>query len=145
MRDPADRSLRCPSAQPGMAEPQVLGVAGGKPGAPRIAYLNEYLAATPEVLAQANPVPPTEIFRLAAKCEETRCTHFDGHDCKLASRIVALLHPVVDALPACIIRKTCRWYAQEGGAACLRCPQIVTSAQGGDEQLRLVAAVPATE
>ena len=145
MHDRADRALRCPSAQPGMAEPQVLGVASGKSEAPRIAYLNEFLAATPEVLAGAGPVPPTEVFRLAAKCEATQCTHFDGQDCRLASRIVALLDPVVDALPACIIRKTCRWYAQEGRPACLRCPQIVTSAQSGDERIRLVAAIPAAE
>jgi len=37
-----------------------------------------------------------------------------------------MLDPVVSALPRCAIRPVCRWFRQEGRAACLRCPQVAT-------------------
>jgi hypothetical protein len=118
--------VMCPSAQPGMKEPRLIGVVTFDEGAPRVAYLNESVPLTGELLESARPAEPREVFRIAAHCEELRCTHFDGVRCKLATRIVQILPAVVDALPACLIRASCRWYLQEGKAACLRCPQVVT-------------------
>ncbi len=106
-----------------------------------LVYLNQILPATREVLAMAAPAQPTEIFRLAATCEESKCSHFDGKDCRLATRIVAGLPEVVDALPPCIIRKDCRWYSQEGGAACRRCPQVTTVNYDATAALREIAGV----
>jgi hypothetical protein len=124
-----------------MAEPQVLGVMSGGADEPRLAYLNAHVPATPEILGLAGPLAPTEVFRLAARCEEKRCTHFDGTRCQLAVRIVQRLPEVTDALPPCAIRRTCRWHAQEGRAACLRCPQIVTTNVAADEELIEVAGI----
>jgi hypothetical protein len=61
--------------------------------------------------------------------------HFDGHDCRLATRLVQLLPAVVDRLPPCHVRPDCRWWQQEGKAACLRCPQVVTDWAQPPEQL----------
>ena len=119
-------SKLCPSAQPGMEKCQILGVVQRDGPTPRLEYLNEPLPATHEVLALAAPLKPTEVFRLSATCAEHKCPHFDGIDCRLASRIVRMLPPVVDALPPCTIRKECRWFSQEGAAACKRCPEITT-------------------
>jgi hypothetical protein len=49
---------------------------------------------------------------------------------------------VVDQLPACNIRAECRWFRQEGRAACLRCPQIMTGVHEADDTLQKVAGVP---
>jgi hypothetical protein len=57
----------------------------------------------------------------------------------LAVRIVARLPEVVSSLPPCNIRRTCRWFAQEGGAACRRCPQISTTDDGSNTELAAVA------
>jgi hypothetical protein len=122
-----------------MADPQVLGVVSGDENGPRIAYLNQYVEATPELLAQAAPARPGEVFRLAARCEQSKCTHFDGHHCGLAARIVAMLPEVTEHLPPCTIRQTCRWFEQEGRSACLRCPQIVTQVKQADQYLQAVA------
>jgi hypothetical protein len=120
-------SKLCPSAQPGMDNCRILGVVQQDEGsAPRVVYLNEILPATEEVLALSAPLKPTEIFRLSATCAEHKCPHFDGADCRLATRIVQILPAVVDDLPPCTIRKECRWFSQEGGAACKRCPEITT-------------------
>lgn len=142
MREDLEHELHCPSAQPDMREAQILGVVRGDTEAPRIAYMRDRIPATADVLAQAGPALPGEIFRLAARCEQSKCTHFSGGRCQLAARIVDLLPEVADNLPPCLIRKTCRWYYQEGRAACLRCPQIVTAHREVDEVMRSVAGAP---
>lgn len=142
MRDCSEPPLRCPSAQPDMADAQILGVIRADTAEPRLAYLNERVAATAELMAAAAPALPGEVFRLAAKCEESKCTHFHAGACRLASRIVDMLPEVTDSLPPCVIRKSCRWFHQEGRAACLRCPQIVTASWQPDDLTQRVAAAP---
>ena len=126
MAQEKNKALLCPSAQPDMEGSRVLGVIGGTAEAPQLAYLNEHLPVTQELLATAAPAKPLQVFRIAAKCEENACCHFDGTRCQLATRIVQILPAVIESLPACLIRPTCRWYQQEGKAACMRCPQVIT-------------------
>jgi hypothetical protein len=97
------------------------------------------MTATPETLELAAPLAVSEVFRLSARCEQSKCMHFDGARCQLAVRIAKLLPEVVDHLPACNIRAECRWFRQEGRAACLRCPQIVTGSHEANELLQQVA------
>ena len=132
----------CPSAQPGMDQCRVLGVVQRDGPAPMLKYLSQHVPASPEVLAMAAPLKPTEVFRLAATCAEHKCPHFDGADCQLATRIVRILPAVVDTLPPCIIRKNCRWYSQEGGAACRRCPEITTVSHDVSPLAREVSGLP---
>lgn len=137
----ADQPLMCPSAQPGMTDVVVLGVISREADAPRLAYVDERVAATPAVLEAAAPAEVSQVFRLAGRCEEKKCSHFDGARCQLAVRIAKLLPEVVDALPACAIRPECRWFRQEGRAACMRCPQIMTGNDVADQRLREVAGI----
>jgi hypothetical protein len=125
-----------------MGEVNVLGVVSREGAAPRLAYLDEPVPATPEILALAAPVAVAEVFRLSARCEEKKCTHFDGARCQLAVRIAQMLPEVSATLPPCNIRRECRWFRQEGRAACLRCPQIVTGNPGADDHLKVVAGMP---
>jgi hypothetical protein len=135
-------SLFCPSSQPGVEGARVLGVIQQTSFGQELAYLDELLPATPEVLALAAPVQPTEVFRLAAKCQTSRCPHFEGTRCGLAARIVQLLPTVVDTLPRCQIRSECRWFRQEGGAACRRCPQVSTVNYNPSETMQNVVKLP---
>ena len=98
-----------------------------------------------EISALAAPLKPTEVFRLAATCAEHKCPHFDGADCRLAARVVKILPSVVDRLPPCVIRKECRWYFQEGAAACKRCPEITTVSYDLSPQVREVSGLPVIE
>jgi len=120
------RPLMCPSAQPEMDGSVVLGVLEDTPEGRRLAWIEEPLPVTPELLSSTGEVDPRNIFRFAATCEERKCAHFDGQDCQLATRIVQILPRAIDSLPPCRIRPECRWYQQEGKAACFRCPEIVT-------------------
>jgi hypothetical protein len=119
-------SLTCPSAQPEMDDPQVIGVMEPGPDGRRLSYVNGHVPVTEEVLASTGDVPPTLVYRFAARCMESRCRHFDGARCGLALRMVEGLQPTVEKLPPCAIRRTCRWHAEAGDAACLRCSQVVT-------------------
>jgi hypothetical protein len=68
--------------------------------------------------------------------------HFDGARCQLAARIVEMLPEVTESLPPCTIQPTCRWYRQEGRAACFRCPQVVTLNVQVDDRMKRVAGTP---
>jgi hypothetical protein len=118
--------LLCPSArgQPGAS--LLIGVVGGTPEAPRITPTEVALEVTPELLALADPVTPTEVFRFASSCQGCACPHFSNDACQLAVRSVEVLSAVTDKLPHCAIRPQCRWFRQEGPAICRRCPQIIT-------------------
>lgn len=131
--------MDCPSAQPDMVDARVLGVLTETEEGTRVAYLNAVQEVTPELLDLSGGVKPTRVMRFAAKCEQSKCTHFDGRDCQLASRIVARMSPVSTMLPPCTIRRTCRWHAQEGPDACFRCPQIATFNTEPSEELSAIA------
>lgn len=135
-------SKLCPSAQPGMDRCQVLGIVDRDGPQPMVLYLEAQLPATPEVLARSAPMKPTEVFRLSATCAEGGCPHYDGRDCQLATRVVQMLPAVVDGLPPCTIRKECRWFSQEGRAACQRCPQVTTVTHDLSDHTRRVSGLP---
>jgi hypothetical protein len=103
-----------------------FGVVAGSAESPRVAWIEKPVPVTGDLLALAAPVVPTQVLRFAAPCQEKACCHFDGTDCRLATRLVQLMPAVVESLPPCRIRPDCRWFRQEGSAACRVCPQIVT-------------------
>jgi hypothetical protein len=125
-----------------MAGARVIGVVSGTPEAPRIAYLKQSARIPDEVIANLGELQPTHVFRFSAQCEESRCTHFDGSRCGLGQRINEMLEPVVDALPPCTIRPTCRWHAEQGPGICRRCPQVVTMIPRSDTNPLSRAARP---
>src|ERR1700676_3239900 len=122
----AEQPLKCPSAQPGMGDVQIIGVISRDAEEPRLAYLDEAMPATPGTLELAAPLDVSQVFRLSARCEEKKCTHFDGSHCQLAVRIAKKLPEVVDQLRADTFRPDGGGFGEEGRAACVRCPQIVT-------------------
>ena len=136
------RAALCPSSQPEMDGAFAFGVVAGDAGRRRVRWIEKPVPARAELLAMTDPAPPTQVMRFASPCQESACSHFDGTDCGLASRIVRMLDPVTEALPPCSFRADCRWFRQEGSAACRRCPQIVTETVAPSELLRR-AATPA--
>lgn len=122
------RQILCPSAPPHGQGAQVFGVVGGTADVPEVVYLSVPQPVTDELLQLAKPVRLGEVFRIAAPCACRGCGHFnpEAARCRLAAKIVQWLPSVVDTLPPCAIRPACRWWQQEGQAACVRCPQVVT-------------------
>jgi hypothetical protein len=123
-----DKHLKfCPSAQPDMEGAVAFGVVGGTAESPAVSYLSEPQPVTSELLALAKPVEPTEVFRFGAPCAEQRCQHFDGTTCQLGRKLVQNVSRAVQRLPPCRLRPSCRWFHEQGGAVCLRCPLVVTT------------------
>ncbi len=139
---PPPDPLLCPSARPDMAGALIFGVVGGTVHEPDLTYLGRPLAPTPEVLALAAPVEPDEVFRFAAPCAEHGCQHFQQSKCQLVTQLTSQLDAAVELLPRCSIRRSCRWFQQEGRAACGRCPMIVTKDYAASADLRRASKPP---
>jgi hypothetical protein len=129
----------CPSAQPDWKGAMVIGVVGGSADDPRVRPLEHPLPVTQELLELAEPVQPTEVFRFAAPCRCNGCGHFSDSRCGLAAKVVRMTAPATDELPACDIRPRCRWFAQEGREACMRCPRVATHDANIPAELRQAA------
>src|SRR5215510_5437928 len=138
-----DGAPLCPSAQPEMDGASVFGLVQGTATAPRVAYLDRIIPLTPAIAATAAPVEPAEVFRIGAPCASAGCQHFAGGRCRLAVKLVRTLQPAVVHAPPCALRPQCMWWRQEGVAACVRCPQIVTRMHGASAEL-VTAADPET-
>jgi hypothetical protein len=138
----AEKTTLCPSARPEPENSVVFGIISGTVTEPRVAYLQQPQPVTDELIAKASPVTPAEIFRTAAPCATKSCQHFDGKDCRLATRIVEKFSAITEELPPCSIRRDCRWWQQEGKAACMRCPQVITDNYNASE-LAIEVAMPA--
>ncbi|OUL31096.1 nitrogen fixation protein [Nostoc sp. 106C] len=137
----AEKTTLCPSARPEPENSVVFGLISGTVAEPRVAYLKQPQTLTDELIAKASPVTPAEIFRTASPCAIKGCQHFDGQDCRLATRIVEKLPAIAEELPPCAIRRDCRWWQQEGKAACMRCPQVITDNYNASE-LAIEVAMP---
>jgi hypothetical protein len=81
-------------------------------------------------VARANG-PPEQRFRFASRWAEGHCCQWDGQGCGLIDRVLghvaaagALEMPA--SLPRCAIRAGCRWWRQQGAAACTVCPLVIT-------------------
>jgi hypothetical protein len=133
--DRSSKSLMCPSADAEMSGSQIFGIVVGTPESPYVVHLDRVKPIPSELLALDSPVKPSEIFRIAAPCIENGCKHFDGAKCRLTARIVDGLPTVTERIPACAIRSTCRWWYQEGAAACARCQQVVRDNYIASEEL----------
>lgn len=121
--------LMCPSAG-AEADSVVFAV---RVGDAEVAYLDELVPTTARLLELAEPADPRQVFRFGAPCAGRGCRHFTGTSCSLGERIATRLEPAVTQLPVCRLRSRCRWFAEQGGAACLRCPVVVTLRTAADE------------
>ena len=125
-----------------MHEARIFGVLSGTVEMPRVAYLKQAAVIPAGALPETGGLDPVEVFRFAARCEEGRCGQYADGRCSLGKRLLDALEPVVDALPPCSIRPTCRWYAEQGRDLCMRCPQVVTRIPLGDDELSQAALLP---
>jgi len=139
-RDMVQRVIQCPSAMQDNDDALVFGVVGGTAERPQVAYLQATQPLSPEIVSLCAPATPAEVLRIATPCVGYRCENFEDDKCTLAQRIVQILPCVVESVPACKLRPDCRWWVQEGPAACMRCPQVVRTPSRVTEEHRRVAA-----
>jgi hypothetical protein len=120
--------LFCPSAQPGLGGSMILGVVERQAEGQRVSYLNQPANLTEGTIATfaGAAIQPTELFRFTAPCMHGNCSNWTGNNCRVAERLVQILPAVTVKLPKCTLRPRCRWFSEQGVAACMRCPQVRT-------------------
>jgi hypothetical protein len=121
----SDVPRTCPSAraEPGALLLGVIGATG------RMKPLRTAMTVDAGFIAKAreNGAPEARM-RFANACVKGACAQWTGQHCGVIERVLGHLGlpPAPDALPPCLIRATCRWFAERGGAACGVCDQVVT-------------------
>lgn len=101
----------------------------------RVAYVTPQLPAEAALAGLPETDGATESrYRLAGPCVTTSCGFWTGDHCGLGARVAASYRETdptaaEPALPHCAIRRTCRWYAEQGAAACAACSYVVTDAR----------------
>ena len=117
----------CPSARcaPGAT---LLGIVGNGGVVGYVRPQIEIDEAFVEIAEQGRT--PEKRFRFASSCVEGDCVQWTGSRCGVIDEVLELQAdgrlPVAEELPACTIRRDCRWYAQSGRRACFVCPFVVT-------------------
>jgi hypothetical protein len=129
----ADRKSKvtfCPSSQPTVEQSLILGsIERNALGEPHVRYLKHPVKVTDGTLAAFTnaATKATEVFRFTAPCQKIDCRNWNGSACRVGQQVIKLLPIVSSQLPECRLRPVCQWFDQEGEAACLRCPQVVTN------------------
>ncbi len=121
----ADVDRTCPSARaaPGATLLGMVGAGG------RIKPLRTAMTVDATFVARARETgPPEARMRFASACVRGACAQWTGTHCGVIERVLTHLGTpaVPETLPPCLIRATCRWFAERGGAACGVCDQVVT-------------------
>lgn len=98
----------------------------------RVAYVTPAIPAS-VVLDDLDSVEGAESrYRFAGPCVTSSCGFWTGDHCGLGARMVESYQETMDEaveLPKCAIRRTCRWFAEQGAAACSPCSYVVTDAR----------------
>jgi hypothetical protein len=121
-----ETEIACPSA-PCEEDSRLFGVVGPSG---RVGYVIPSLPVTTEFVRHSEAVgSPTKRFRFTAPCIGVSCSQWDGQGCRIGAALAAgsVAAGMDEAeLPDCGIRDSCRWFDQEGAAACAVCPLVTT-------------------
>ncbi|ADP82639.1 hypothetical protein [Pseudofrankia inefficax] len=80
--------------------------------------------------ARAADRVPEARLRFAGPCVTSQCHQWHGDRCRIGDLVAGQPQAAVGpgaaaAPPPCAIRATCRWWSQNGVAACRSCPKVV--------------------
>ena|SRR5437899_4959436 len=107
----------------------LLGVVGGDG---LVGYLRPQLKIDAEFVREAKLGDTPEVrFRFSQPCIEGNCVQWTGKRCGFIQRVMRSAAALstkgpVAGIPACSIRKDCRWFAEYGPSACRICPLVIT-------------------
>ena len=135
-RPDPDTTKACPSA---LCQEDAL-LLGVVTPAGTVAYIQPPTRVGAEFVGRAQTLGhPERRFRFSSACLEGACPQWTGSACAVIDLVIGSRpdEPPAGkatasgaALPACAIRRSCRWFAQRGAAACTVCPEIVADTGG---------------
>jgi hypothetical protein len=104
----------------------------------RLGYAVDRFVITQEFVDAAQTGrPPEQRFRFSSPCVQNACREWNAGRCGVIDYVLPELAAEVgsDPLPACPIRRNCRWFMQSGARACRVCPLVVTDSRSGKDSL----------
>jgi hypothetical protein len=93
-----------------------------------VAAISPTLEVDDEFVCQARDAShraPETRFRFAGPCVTTSCQQWTGSRCAIGDLVAGASQPNSEPLQPCSIRSTCRWWSQNGRAACRSCSLVV--------------------
>ena len=116
--------LDCPSAKCTVGT-RIIGIVQNDG---TVAHLHKPLEVDSDFLEEASRGrSPEQRFRFAGPCAESGCSQWTGASCRVSDSVVELLvAEQTESIPQCGIRRTCRWFRQNGLKACSVCTLVVT-------------------
>jgi hypothetical protein len=125
--DPPERM--CPSTSAGHAT-VFLGMITP---AGRVAYVTPTVPAGTVLDTLDSTESAESRYRFAGPCVTSSCGFWSGDHCGLGAKLAESYRetagPGQNELPKCAIRRTCRWFAEQGAAACSPCSYVVTDSR----------------
>jgi hypothetical protein len=98
-----------------------------------VRFVSPPLVVDEDFAARAGLSTARQRFRFAEPCQEGACEQWLNGRCSVIDEVIAESDATPDAtpdagksLPSCPIRRTCRWFAQSGPAACHSCRLVIT-------------------
>ena len=133
-----DDALICPSArcEEGAV---VLGIIGGSG---TVGYISPALPVSAEFAEHVRrDGSPERRFRFAAPCQRSGCENWTAGRCGVIDDALTVAADIdvqssEGHLPRCSIRRSCRWFAQNGADACKVCPFMFNHVWPTDETER---------
>jgi hypothetical protein len=132
----ADTQKACPSA---LCQEDAL-LLGVVTPAGTVAYIQPPTRIDAAFVERAQALGhPERRFRFSSTCVEAACPQWTGNGCAVVDLAIEMApadspaeaQPAAPVhLPACVIRHSCRWYAQRGASACAVCPTVVADTGG---------------
>jgi hypothetical protein len=138
----AKLGLDCPSIHPQLAR-SVIGVF--VKGSSRVNFVAEQLPVPVSLARAAGPEVLALRARFAGRCITSGCKHWTGANCRLGEVVADIRVADNGQLPHCSIRKTCRWFLENGAMACNTCQHLRYLPMCDDEVVLDVSATPVDE
>lgn len=120
-----NKTILCPSSR-AQTGARLLGI---RQEDGRVAILPEPLKIDESFIDISNQLAHAEQqFRFTNKCVESGCKQWTGQRCGVSDNLIQASQflKLDNSLPECGIRAQCRWYNQNGAAACNICPLVIT-------------------
>lgn len=137
--------LDCPSMLPDLARAVIAKVVVGEE---RLEFVAEEIQVPASLPLAADPESLLRRARFVGSCRAGECGHWTGVSCRLGHAIARVDIPSSIHISRCSIRSSCRWYKENGSAACRPCQHVryvpievrqnVQSTNEGDPDFRML-------
>ena len=132
-----NKTILCPSSR-AQTGARLLGI---RQEDGRVAILPEPLKIDESFIDISNQLATAEQqFRFTNKFVESGCKQWTGQRCGVADNLIQASQSLKleTTLPKCGIRGQCRWYHQNGAAACKICPLVITEVSEEEWELQQI-------